>query len=161
LAEGVCARLEGERVEVLDGDVLRSSPLSDDLGFSTEDRLKQARRTAFLAQRLNAQDVVCLVALVSPSRAARQAARDLIPRFVEVFVQCSVEECQRRDPKGLYARARAGELKGLTGYDASYEPPETPDLVLDTSTDSVETCVCTLAEEIRGRLAEIRCSETQ
>jgi adenylyl-sulfate kinase len=115
----------------LDGDNLRHG-LNGDLGFSAEDRAENVRRTAHAAALLAEAGVVALVALVSPYAADRAAARAIhaaagVP-FVEVWVSTPLEECERRDPKGLYARARAGELPGLTGIDAPYEAPGTADL---------------------------------
>jgi adenylyl-sulfate kinase len=115
----------------LDGDNLRHG-LNGDLGFSAEDRAENVRRTAHAAALLAEAGVVALVALVSPYAADRAAARAVhqaagLP-FFEVFVATGLAECERRDPKGLYARARAGELKGLTGVGDVYEPPQSPDL---------------------------------
>src|ERR671927_970364 len=135
VAAAVEARLlaEGRAAYVLDGDNLRHG-LNGDLGFSAEDRAENVRRTAEVAALLADAGVVVLVALVSPYRADRDAARAVhaargLP-FVEVHVATPLEECERRDPKGLYARARAGEITGLTGVDDPYEPPTAPDLVL-------------------------------
>jgi adenylyl-sulfate kinase len=135
VAAGVEAVLLGERrpAYVLDGDNLRHG-LNGDLGFSAADRAENVRRTAEVAALLTDAGVVVLVALVSPYRADRAAARTVheargLP-FLEVHVATSLEECERRDPKGLYARARAGEITGLTGVDDPYEPPEAPDLVV-------------------------------
>jgi adenylyl-sulfate kinase len=135
VAAGVEARLlaQGRGAYVLDGDNLRHG-LNGDLGFSAEDRAENVRRTAEVAALLADAGVVVLVALVSPYRADRAAARTVHERralpFLEVHVATSLEECERRDPKGLYARARAGELPGLTGVDDPYEPPEAPDVVI-------------------------------
>lgn len=135
VAAGVEARLlsEGRPAYVLDGDNLRHG-LNGDLGFSAEDRTENVRRTAEVSALLADAGVVVLVALVSPYRADREAARTAHSRralpFLEVHVATTLEECERRDPKGLYARARAGELSGMTGVDDPYEPPESPDLVL-------------------------------
>ena len=135
VAAAVEARLvgEGRPAYVLDGDNLRHG-LNGDLGFSAEDRAENVRRTAEVAALCADAGVVVLVALVSPYRADRAAARAVHERlelpFVEVHVATSLEECERRDPKGLYARARAGELKHLTGVDDPYEPPEAPDVVV-------------------------------
>jgi adenylyl-sulfate kinase len=135
VAAAVEARLvgEGRPAYVLDGDNLRHG-LNGDLGFSPEDRAENVRRTAEVAALLADAGVVVLVALVSPYRADRAAARAvherLDLRFLEVHVATSLEECERRDPKGLYARARAGELQHLTGVDDPYEPPEAPDVVV-------------------------------
>jgi bifunctional enzyme CysN/CysC len=121
----------GRAAYVLDGDNLRHG-LNGDLGFSAADRTENVRRTAEVAALLADAGVVCLAALVSPYAADRDAARAAHARrelpFLEVHVATTLAECERRDPKGLYARARAGELSGLTGVDAPYEPPEHPDL---------------------------------
>jgi adenylyl-sulfate kinase len=133
IAAGVEASLleAGRSAYVLDGDNLRHG-LNGDLGFSAEDRAENVRRTAEVSALLVDAGVVVLVALVSPYRADREAARAAHDRralpFLEVWVATSLEECERRDPKGLYARARAGELEGLTGVGAPYEPPERPEL---------------------------------
>jgi adenylyl-sulfate kinase len=135
VAAGVEASLleAGRSAYVLDGDNLRHG-LNGDLGFSAEDRAENVRRTAEVSALLADAGVVVLVALVSPYRADRAAARAAHDRrglpFLEVWVATSLEECERRDPKGLYARARAGELRGLTGVDDPYEPPESPDVVV-------------------------------
>jgi adenylyl-sulfate kinase len=135
IAAGVEATLleAGRSAYVLDGDNLRHG-LNGDLGFSAEDRAENVRRTAEVSALLADAGVVVLVALVSPYRADREAARAAHDRrglpFLEVWVATSLEECERRDPKGLYARARAGELKHLTGVDDPYEPPESPDVVV-------------------------------
>ena len=135
VAAGVEARLleAGRNAYVLDGDNLRHG-LNGDLGFSADDRTENVRRTAEVSALLADAGVVVLVALVSPYRADREAARAAHDRrglpFLEVWVATSLEECERRDPKGLYARARAGELTGLTGVDDPYEPPEAPDVVV-------------------------------
>jgi bifunctional enzyme CysN/CysC len=136
IAAAVEARLlaSGRAAYVLDGDNLRHG-LNGDLGFSAEDRTENVRRTAEVAALIADAGVVCLAALVSPYAADREAARAAHARrelpFLEVHVATSLEECERRDPKGLYARARAGELAGLTGVDAPYEAPERPDLRIE------------------------------
>jgi len=135
VAASVEARLlaEGRSAYVLDGDNLRHG-LNGDLGFSASDRAENVRRTAEVSALLADAGVVVLVALVSPYRADRAAARAAHDRrglpFLEVHVATTLEECERRDPKGLYARARAGELSGMTGVDDPYEPPEAPDVVV-------------------------------
>jgi bifunctional enzyme CysN/CysC len=138
LAAAVEAELlrSGRAAYVLDGDNLRHG-LNGDLGFSAEDRTENVRRTAEVSALIADAGVICLAALVSPYAADREAARAAHVRrdlpFLEVHVATSLAECERRDPKGLYARARAGELKGLTGVDAPYEPPERPDLRVEPS----------------------------
>jgi bifunctional enzyme CysN/CysC len=128
--------------------------LSDDLGFSPGDRAEHIRRVGHVA-RLFADAGVAVVSLVSPLAADRAVARRLhevagLP-FLEVFVDTSVQECARRDPKGLYAKARAGELQGLTGIDAPYEAPEAPEIHVATATvdDAVARIVAALAEASR------------
>ena len=139
------ALVESGRVAyLLDGDNLRHG-LSDDLGFSSGDRTENIRRVGHLTRLLGDAGVVALASLVSPLRSDRDTARALnhaaqLP-FFEVYVSTPVEECARRDPKGLYARAKAGELKGLTGVDAPYEPPEHADLVLDTTSADLDALV--------------------
>ncbi|MGU3498530.1 adenylyl-sulfate kinase [Mycobacterium sp. C31M] len=139
------ALVESGRVAyLLDGDNLRHG-LSDDLGFSAGDRAENIRRVGHLTRLLADSGVVALASLVSPLKSDRDLARTLndaakLP-FLEVHVATPVAECERRDPKGLYARARAGELKGLTGIDAPYEAPENPDLVVDTTDADIDDLV--------------------
>jgi adenylyl-sulfate kinase len=124
---------QGRFAYVLDGDNLRHG-LCGNLGFSLEDRAENVRRAAHAARLLADAGAVTLVSLVSPYAADRELARDLHERdgidFLEVYVATPLSLCEQRDPKGLYARARAGELSGFTGVDDPYEPPEAPDLVL-------------------------------
>lgn len=132
---------------LLDGDELRTT-LSADLGFSPEDRTEQVRRTAHLARILGESGVIPLVALVSPIRADRDAARALHApgRFLEVHVATPIEVCEQRDVKGLYRRAREGDLGDLTGIGQDYEAPLAPELVLDGGDDrSVEDAVAAVA----------------
>jgi adenylyl-sulfate kinase len=143
VAAAVEARLvgEGRPAYVLDGDNLRHG-LNGDLGFSAEDRAENVRRTAEVSALLADAGVVVLVALVSPYRADRAAARAIHEQrelpFLEVHVATPLEECERRDPKGLYARARAGQLQHLTGVDDPYEPPDASDVVV-TGDEPLET----------------------
>ena len=125
----------GRYVELLDGDEVRKG-LSSDLGLSREDREEHARRVSYLAKVLARNGVISIVALISPYRTSRQRARELIggQDFVEVYVKASLETCEKRDPKGLYARARRGEINNMTGIQDPYEAPESPDIVLDTQT---------------------------
>ena len=123
----------GRAAYLLDGDNLRHG-LNGNLGFSAEDREENVRRTAEVARLMADSGLVAIASLVSPYAAGRARARDMHERdglrFVEVYVNTPLEECERRDPKGLYARARSGELPGFTGIDDPYEPPERPDLEL-------------------------------
>jgi len=122
----------GRPAYLLDGDNLRHG-LNGDLGFTARDRAENVRRTAEVARMFADAGLVALVSLVSPCADDRRLARTVHEKaglkFIEVWVDTPVEECERRDPKGLYARARAGELRGVTGVDAPYEPPEHPDLI--------------------------------
>jgi bifunctional enzyme CysN/CysC len=125
--------VDGRSAYRLDGDNLRHG-LNENLGFSAEDRTENVRRTAHAARLLADAGTIAVVSQVSPYTADRDAARAAHEsagiEFIEVFVDTPVEECERRDPKGLYAKARAGEITGLTGVDDPYEAPESPDLVL-------------------------------
>jgi adenylylsulfate kinase len=128
----------GSKVEVLDGDVVREN-LSKGLGFSKEDRDTNIRRIAFVADLLSRNEVPVVTAAISPYREIRAEARELMDgRFIEAYVKASVEVCEQRDTKGLYAKARSGEIKEFTGVSDPYEPPENPELVLDTEHESPE-----------------------
>jgi adenylylsulfate kinase len=133
-------RAEGVPVEVLDGDEVRAA-LSPELGFSPSDREAHNRRVIYLAKLLSRNGVATIVSLISPYRAVRDAARRELGRFIEVWVKCSLEECMRRDPKGHYRRALEGKNSQMTGVQAPYEPPEHPEVILDTEQWSVERCV--------------------
>ncbi len=124
----------GHLVEYLDGDVVRTH-LSKGLGFSKEDRDTNIERIGWVAARLTRHGAAVIAAAISPYEEARQKARAMVEQFgpfVEVYVRASVEECARRDVKGLYAKAFAGEIKGFTGVDDPYEPPSDPEIVVDT-----------------------------
>ncbi|HEY8551983.1 MAG TPA: adenylyl-sulfate kinase, partial [Thermaerobacter sp.] len=138
LAREVASRLrqQGLPVEVLDGDILRQS-LCRDLGFSADDRRRQAERAAWVAATLTRHGVIVLVAVIAPYRESREQARREIGDFLEVYVRAPLEVLIERDPKGLYRRALAGELRGLTGLDDPYEEPLRPDLVCDTARETV------------------------
>ena len=126
------------RLEILDGDVVREN-LSKGLGFSKEDRDTNIRRIAFVADLLSRNGVPVITAAISPYREIRDEARELMGnRFIEVFVKASVEECIERDPKGLYKKALAGEIKEFTGVSDPYEEPLNPEIVLDTENESPE-----------------------
>ena len=131
-------RKRGSKLEVLDGDVVREN-LSKGLGFSKEDRDTNIRRIAFVANLLSRNDVPVITAAISPYRDIRDEARSMMgERFVEAYVKASVETCEERDVKGLYAKARSGEIKEFTGVSDPYEPPENPELVIETEQQSAE-----------------------
>jgi len=134
--------------EVLDGDVVRQH-LSQELGFSRRDRDMNVQRIGFVAGLLARHGVAVVVAAVSPYRDARVAVRRSVERFVEVFVDCPLKVCEERDVKGMYARARRGQLPSFTGVDAPYEPPVSPEVVLETSAESLAECVDRVAAALR------------
>ncbi|UCB56916.1 MAG: adenylyl-sulfate kinase [Candidatus Omnitrophota bacterium] len=123
------------KVERLDGDIVRKS-LTRDLGFSKEDRDKNIQRVTFVAKLLTRNGVFVLSSFVSPYRAARENARREIGSFFEVYVKCSLQECMRRDVKGMYKKAMAGEIKDFTGVSDPYEEPQEPELVLETDKET-------------------------
>ena len=137
LAHAVAEELleRGMKVEVLDGDVVRTN-LSQGLGFSKEDRDTNIRRIGFVCHLLTRNDVVAIAAAISPYREIRDENRKLIGRFVEVYCRCPLDTLRARDVKGLYAKARAGEIKGFTGVDDPYEEPLNPEIVVETDRES-------------------------
>jgi adenylylsulfate kinase len=130
----------GAKVEFLDGDELRRT-ISSELGFSNEDREIHAKRVSFLSHLLSRNGIVSIVALISPFRSSRQYARNLVDNFVEVWVQCSLDTCRRRDPKGLYKKAREGKINDMTGIQAPYEAPANPEVVVNTEEMKPQECV--------------------
>ena len=142
IAQALAKRLmaQGNSVETLDGDDIRLG-LSADLGFSAEDRQQHNRRVIFVSKLLVRNGIIVLIPLISPYRQTREYARRELKRFVEVYVKCPIEECIRRDPKGLYAKALRGEIKNFTGIDDPYEEPISPEVTVETNLLSVEECV--------------------
>ena len=144
----------GQPAYVLDGDNLRHG-LNGNLGFDPEDRSENVRRTAHVAALLADAGAVAVVSLVSPYAADRAIARQIAQEqgldFIEVFVDTPPEECERRDPKGLYAKARAGEIQGFTGVDAPYEAPTAPDVRLAFGEGSAEEYAAELLAELERR----------
>ncbi len=132
----------GRHTYVLDGDAVRMG-LNADLGFSAEDRRENIRRAAEVARLFVDAGLVVIVAFISPFQAERAFARSRFEpeEFVEVFVDAPLDECERRDPKGLYAKARRGELPDFTGIDSGYEPPRSPEIHLDTVAGGADECV--------------------
>jgi adenylylsulfate kinase len=150
IAERVRRELDrrGVEVEYIDGDALRE--VFPTTGFTREEREEHLRRTGYMASRLAAHGVTVVASFVSPYRASREFVRRLCPGFLEIFVATPLEECERRDVKGLYARARRGEIRNFTGIDDPYEPPEHPELTLDTRALSVDECVDRVLERMGG-----------
>jgi adenylyl-sulfate kinase len=128
------------KVELLDGDEVRTN-LSKGLGFSKEDRDTNIRRIGYVCNLLARNGVIAISAAISPYRAVREEVRQNTGHFVEVFVDCSLEECIRRDVKGLYAKALSGEIPQFTGVSDPYEPPLSPEIVVNTAEESLEESV--------------------
>lgn len=143
----------GHVAYVLDGDNVRHG-LSRDLGFSPADRTENIRRIAEVARLFNDAGIVLITAFISPYREDRAMARQIIgaERFVETWLSADLAVCERRDPKGLYRKARAGDLNEFTGVSAPYEPPEVPEVVLATGNQDVEESLARLLEAVLPRL---------
>ncbi|MBI1311115.1 adenylyl-sulfate kinase [bacterium] len=136
---------QGKRTYLLDGDNIRHG-LNKNLGFSAADRAENIRRIGEVAKLFSDAGVITSTAFISPYKADRDAVRALLDdgQFIEIFVNASLETCEARDPKGLYKKARAGEIKGFTGIDDPYEAPENPELVLDSNNKGIDE----LAQEV-------------
>jgi adenylyl-sulfate kinase len=138
-------------VQVLDGDEFRRA-FGSDLGFTPADRARNVRRIGYVAQLLSSSDVIAIVAAMSPERAVRDEVRRAhTAPFLEILVDCPVEELVRRDPKGIYARAQAGTLRDVVGVDAVYEPPVEPDVHLRTDRTSVADGVAVILAAVHAR----------
>jgi bifunctional enzyme CysN/CysC len=131
---------QGKLTYVLDGDNIRQA-LNKDLGFTEADRIENIRRVSEVTKLMVDAGLIVLVTFISPYRSDREMARSRFHdgQFIEVFVDTSLEECERRDPKGLYKKARMGEIKNFTGITSKYEPPEKSDLIIKTQTENIET----------------------
>ena len=139
---------KGFFVQMLDGDNIRSG-INGDLGFSDEDRRENIRRIAEIARLYAQSGVITINSFISPTRTIRQMTKNIIgPDYFEVFVDTPLEVCEQRDVKGLYAKARKGEIRGFTGIDAPFESPENPELILKTENKSVEACTKELFDHI-------------
>lgn len=140
---------------ILDGDNVRAG-INNNLGFSAEDRIENIRRIAEIGKLFVQTGVVTLACFVSPTNDIRQMARDIVGKedFLEVYISTPIEECERRDVKGLYARARKGEVKNFTGISAPFEAPVSPDIAIDTSKIPLEESVRTLTELIIKRVKQ-------
>src|SRR5919108_824380 len=150
LVAGRLRALGVQRLEVLDGDVVREG-LCRDLGFSRADRTENIRRITFVSKLLTRNGVAVIVAAISPYREDRELAREEIQSFVEVWCKASVEACAARDYKGLYEKAMRGEIQNLTGVNDPYEEPEDADLVLDTENETPEQSADRVMSLLRAR----------
>ncbi|MFS0517927.1 adenylyl-sulfate kinase [Nostoc sp. UIC 10607] len=140
-------RMQGYRVEVLDGDAVRQN-LCKGLGFSKEDREENIRRIGFVAHLLARNNVIVLVSAISPYREIREEVRQNIPHFIEVYVNASLEVCEQRDVKGLYKKARAGKIKHFTGLDDPYEIPLFAEVECKTNQESVAESATKVLEKL-------------
>lgn len=133
---------EGFIVQLLDGDNIRTG-ISSNLGFSIEDRRENIRRIAEISKLFAQSGIICINAFISPTIEIRAMAKDVIgpSDFIEIYIDTPLEVCENRDVKGLYAKARSGEIKGFSGIDSPYEPPEAPQLRIKTSGKTIEECV--------------------
>jgi adenylylsulfate kinase len=152
LALGLEQRLfsEGFLTEVLDGDNIRSG-INNNLGFSLEDRYENIRRISEVAKLFLNTGIITIAAFISPTRAIRQMAKSIIGEndFIEIYLSTPLEVCEKRDVKGLYQKARCGEIQGFTGIDSPYEAPVVPNLVLDTSEQTIEQTLTFILDYIR------------
>jgi adenylylsulfate kinase len=142
----------GVRSFVLDGDNIRHG-LNKDLGFSPKDRTENIRRIGEVAALFTDAGVVNVTAFISPYRADREIARKAMPEgcFIEVYMKCDLAECEKRDPKGLYKKARAGEIPEFTGISAPYEAPETPELTVDTTGQTPEQSLAVIVAHLEAK----------
>ena len=154
IAHGVEKELHdrGIRTYVLDGDNIRHG-LNANLGFSPEDRQENLRRVAEVSRLFADAGILVLAAFISPCRKDREYIRKHFfnDHFIEIYVKCCLEECERRDPKGQYKKARAGIIKNYTGVSAPYEEPEHPDLVIESASDSVEHSISLVLDLLRKK----------
>ena len=140
---------QGKHTYILDGDNLRHG-LNSDLGFTEADRNENVRRAGEAAQLMVDAGLIVIVGLISPFKQERDWARSLFKdnQFKEIYISTSLEECEQRDVKGLYQKARRGEVKDFTGIDSPYEPPENPDVIINTQDKSVSDCVQLILEKV-------------
>jgi adenylylsulfate kinase len=146
-------RRRGLRVEELDGDSIRD--IFPNTGFSKADRDAHIKRVGYLASKLEQNGVFVVASFVSPYRESRDFVRGLCEDFIEVHVATPLEECEKRDVKGLYAKARRGELRNFTGIDDPYEPPTRPEVVLDTTTMTIEEAGARVMNLLRSRIKKV------
>ena len=144
---------KGYLTQILDGDNIRSG-INNNLGFTTEDRMENIRRIAEVAKLLINSGVICICSFVSPTEETRKIVRDIVGKedFLEIFVSTPIEVCESRDVKGLYAKARAGEIKNFTGISAPFETPKHAILSIDTSNRSVDDCLNSLLSVVTSEI---------
>lgn len=143
---------ESYLTQLLDGDNLRTG-LNSNLGFSDEDREENLRRTAEVAKLFSGCGVITICSFITPTIKSREIIRNILgDLYFEVFVNCPIEICERRDVKGIYAKARKGEISNFTGIDAPFETPNNPDLILDTEVETLEESLQKLRQSINNRI---------
>ena len=155
LASGLEAHFfnKGYSTFILDGDNVRKG-LNKDLDFTDESRKENIRRIAEVSSLFLDAGVIAMTAFISPFNSERRFARELVGNgYIEVYVDCPLEVCEQRDVKGLYKKARAGEIKHFTGIDSPFEIPENPDITVDTANETLEFCLNQLIEEIEPKLS--------
>ena len=152
LAERLYEEFErlGKKFERLDGDVLRG--VFPNTGFSKDARDEHIKRVGFMASRLEHHGVIVVASFISPYRAARGFVRNLCGNFIEIYVKASLDECKRRDVKGLYKKALAGEIKDFTGIDDPYEEPQKPEIIVDTEHQTIEQSVEQIMDYLKPHL---------
>jgi len=142
-----CLLRTGRRVEKLDGDVMRG--LFPSTGFTKQDRDEHIKRIGFVASLLERNGVIVVASFISPYRDTRRFVRNMCGNFIEVFVSASLDECEKRDVKGLYEKARAGHIKNFTGIDDPYEEPENAEIVVSTDSQTVEDSVDQIVDYLK------------
>lgn len=142
-------KAKGVKLETFDGDEVRRN-LSKGLGFSKEDRDTHNKRVIYVSKLLARNGVNSIISLISPYRSTRAYAREQLPKFVEVYLKCSIEECISRDPKGLYKKALAGEITNMTGIQDPYEEPINPEVTLDTENDTSEQNIQKVLQKLQN-----------
>lgn len=149
IADSVTEELKklGMKVERLDGDIVRKS-LSKDLGFTEEDRNMNIERVTFVAKLLTRNGVAVLCSFISPYNKIREYSRKEIGDYILVYVKCPLEVCQERDAKGLYAKAKRGEIKNFTGVSHPFEEPDNPDIIIETDKQTIEECTSIILQSL-------------
>jgi adenylylsulfate kinase len=143
---------KGYLTQLLDGDNLRTG-INNNLGFSVEDRVENIRRAAEVSKLFAQCGIVTICSLISPTKGIRDMTREIIGgKYFEVFINCPIEECEKRDVKGLYAKARRGEIKDFTGISSPFEAPENPDLEIRTDLKDIEHCHASLVDAVLEKI---------
>lgn len=150
ISKGLAEHLKTQNipVEILDGDAMRATA-NKDLSFSKKDRMENIMRAAITARNLAAKGITVIAAFVSPYKESRQYPRSIYPNFTEVYLKCDIKECMKRDTKGMYKKALAGEIKNFTGVDDVYEEPEKAEITLETDKQDIEICLNQLKNALR------------